>query len=270
MVTIVPTVDPNTLIELKRRHIDQCSAPLDGMWLDGFVPQAQHYTFCNSESLVGYCCVNSDGFLLQFYVQESHADQRASLFHSVVTSTISGVTPVRGAFASTAEPHYLSLCLDNFKRHSVHAIMYELGNNTPPNPSGFQLTPLTSRHLEAAVEFVMKNTGAPEAWLRGYLATLIDRRELTGYWEGDDLIAYGELRKSSGLQPGICDLGVIVDKSRRGTGLATRTLKQLIQNTLARGMQPICSTEKGNIAAQKAICKAGFAARNLILKLTSE
>ena len=56
------------LSDLKQQYIDQTTAPLDGMWLTGFVPMASHFGFYENQELVGYYCINNDGYLLQFYL----------------------------------------------------------------------------------------------------------------------------------------------------------------------------------------------------------
>ena len=102
------------LKELKQQYIAQTTAPLDGMWLCGFVPMATHFGFYGGEELVGYFCVNDGGFLLQFYLCPSHQDQASHLFDSALKLKNPSIEKINGAFVSTAEPQYLSLCLDGF------------------------------------------------------------------------------------------------------------------------------------------------------------
>ena len=99
-----------------------------------------------------------------------------------------------------------------------------------------------------------------------YYGNLIDRRELYGVWENERLIATGESRGDVEYQTEYSDVGVIVAKSERGRGLATQILKQLVAMNQANGLKSICSTEKTNIAAQKAISRAGFVSSNRIIQ----
>ncbi len=100
------------LTELKQQYIDQTTAPLDGMWLCGFVPMASHFGFYDKKQLVGYCCVNDEGYLLQFYLRPDVQDQASQLFYDVLNQKNSPNEKINGAFVSTAESQYLSLCLD--------------------------------------------------------------------------------------------------------------------------------------------------------------
>ena len=108
--------------------------------------------------------------------------------------------------------------------------------------------------------------GAPEEWLTDYFSNLISRQELFGLWENDRLLATGESRGYDEYQTEYADVGVIVAEPERGKGLATQILKQLVSMNEAKGLRSICSTEKTNLGAQKAIRRAGFFASNRIVR----
>ncbi len=259
------------LDELKQLYMQQTTAPLDGMWLCGFIPTATHYGFYEGNELGGFCCVNDDGYLLQFFVSSRYQHQSSPLFGSIALRGDSPAGVVKGAFASTAEPLYLSLCLDHFTAFEVNALMYQLDDpreHAPGAPHTMILSMTTMRavHLPEAVEFAIAAIGAPAEWLNGYYAGLIEREELFGLWRGDRLIAVGESRGYDELQTDYADVGVIVAQSERGRGLATKILKDLVTMNERKGLRSICSTERENIAAQKAIRRAGFFARNRIIQ----
>ena len=128
------------------------------------------------------------------------------------------------------------------------------------------MTVAKSEQLSEMVDFAKINVGAPEQWLTGYYTNLINRRELFGFWQNGRLLAAGESRGYDEYQTDYADLGVIVDESARGNGLATNVLKQLTIITEDKGLKPILSTEKNNIGAQKAISRAGFFAGNRIVQ----
>ncbi len=253
--------------ELKQQYITQTTAPLDGMWLCGFVPMAAHFGFYENEKLVGFCCINGAGYLLQFFLCSENQDQSALLLGSILSQNNLPIEKINGAFASTAEPQYLSLCLDNFSNFKVNSLMYQLNKKQEAGQEHkLPLTVVKSEQLAELIDFAKSNVGAPEQWLTGYYTNLINRQELFGFWKKGQLLAAGESRGYDEYQTGYADLGVIVSESARGKGLATTVLKQLITITETRGLIPICSTEKGNISAQKAISRAGFIADNRIIQ----
>ena len=64
MIRIEKIAAIEELAEFKQEYINQATAPLDGMWLCGFVPLAIHFEFYEDKNLIGYCCNNDEGYLL--------------------------------------------------------------------------------------------------------------------------------------------------------------------------------------------------------------
>lgn len=254
------------LNELKVQYFLQASAPLDGMWHFGFVPMADHFGFYQENSLLGYCCINSEGYMLQFYLSPLSRILAADLFYSLTKQSHALIGSIKGAFVSTAESAYLSLCLDQSASLKVNALMYQQGI---PQQTRELLTMqlATEDQLTIFVAFSVANIAAPEQWLIGYFKQLIEREELFGYWNNGKLLASGECRVVDEFQCGYADLRMIVTESNRGKGIATRALQYLVEMAEKKGLKSICSTEIHNIAAQKAISRAGFITDNRIIKI---
>ena len=254
---------------LKAEYLARTTAPLDGMWLCGFLPLAQHFGLYRGGALAGYVCINDEGYMLQFYICQDQMSEVQVIFADMISGNFAELPEIKGAFASTAEPDYLSLCLDNFSAFEVNALMYQLSRSLEISKNSdplWSLTALRVEHLPEAIEFCIRNIGAPEEWLRGYLSNLIERQEVFGCWQDGELIGTGENRKFDDVQQGYTDVGVIVSEQQRGKGLATWILQQLVGQALAMDLKPMCSTERDNIAAQKAISRAGFIANNRIFQ----
>ena len=295
MIQIRKVDSIDQLRHLKTQYLTQTTAPLDGMWLSGFLPVSDHFGLYENDRLVGYFCISSDGYLLQFHMCEEHlyqqhpsqnrCDQAAAVFGRIMNNEGAVVAQVKGAFVSTAEPQYLSHCFDHCSKFEVNALMYQLPDQSGPRPSPgigqsqdealpldeslMEVLPMNRVQIEQIDEliaFAKANIGAPEQWLAGYYTNLINRRELFGFWQHGRLQAAGESRGNDEFQTDYADLGVIVDESARGKGLATLVLKQLVLTARARGLIPICSTEKGNTGAQRAINRAGFVAKHRIVR----
>ena len=254
------------LSDFKQQYMRQTTAPLDGMWLCGFVPIASHYGLSLDGELIGFFCVNAEGYLLQFFVQSQYQRRSSELFEKILRTS---PEPINGAFVSTAEPLYLSLCFDHFSGFKVNALMYQLDDASGANNAidgDLGLTEVAPGQLAETVEFAVAAIGAPAAWLESYYGNLISRQELFGVWENGHLVATGESRGYDEYQTSYADLGVIVAPSERGRGLATRVLKRLVAMNEAKGLKSICSTEKANRGAQIAISRAGFSDRNRIIQ----
>jgi len=268
MLNIKAIENLEEISHLKQAYFTQSTAPLDGMWHFGFALMSAHFGFYEQQQLVGYCCINGEGYMLQFYLADDAKTDSKQLFTLIAEQNSAVIGEVKGAFVSTAEPHYLSLCVDQSSVLNVNALMYQqTKRSTESKKNDLQLKLAEPEQLSAFVEFAATNIGAPEQWLTGYFSNLISRKELFGYWHEGELLATGECRLFDEHQTEYADLGMIVGQSQRGKGIATQVLNWLVNCANKRGLTPICSTESGNLGAQKAIQRAGLVALNRIVQI---
>lgn len=80
MLEIRPIESLEETSQLKQAYFAQSSAPLDGMWHFGFVPMSAHLGFYEQGILVGFCCINDEGYMLQFYLSSEAKTDAKSLF----------------------------------------------------------------------------------------------------------------------------------------------------------------------------------------------
>lgn len=66
---------------------------------------AKHWGFYMQETLVGFCCINDDRYMLQFYLVPNCQLYTQALFTLIAEQSSFIIGPVKGAFVSTAEPH---------------------------------------------------------------------------------------------------------------------------------------------------------------------
>ena len=228
-----------------------------------FFPVAKHWAIQSGEEMVGYCAINEVNALIGFQVfspERAEADFKHCL----------EALGVSDAFVSTAEPQYFSLCMDHQTNVSVNALMFEdAGSEAAPVafPSGAEFRKVTQAEFNSAIDFGLRSIGDRRDWLEGYYAERIQKEELFGLWNGRELRAAGELRISP-IQEGVADVGMVVSPEFRKRGFATLILKQLRCQGQQRGLRLVCSTEKGNIGARKAILQAGFVSSHRILRIT--
>jgi RimJ/RimL family protein N-acetyltransferase len=267
MININKIESLSELTALKKTYFNSAIAPLDGMWHFGFVPMAKHFGFYVEQNLIGFCCVNDEGYLLQFYIEPNFYGFSQELFRLISQNNSSIIGEVKGAFVSTAEHSYQALCLDNSVSFKVNALMYQHNSVLIDDQNeSIDMKLVSAEKLSELVSFAVTNIGAPEQWLIQYYGNLIVRKELFGYWHKGQLLAAGECRLFDQYQTEYADLGMIVAQSARGQGLAQKVLKYLTKHADNQGLKAICSTETGNTAAQKAITHAGFTSTHRIVQ----
>jgi len=255
--------EPAALADLKQQYLQQCSSALDGMWTH-FTAAADHFAIVFDGKTVGYCIVNDEHKLLQFFAPTLN-DARPA-FKQVLDEL-----DITGAFTATSEASYLALCMDQQKSVAVNALMYHLETDThfeaAAFPSGSDFKCLKSTDLAQSVAFGVQTLGMDAGWLQGYFGGLIAGEKLYGLWQDGTLIATGECRPSDSQSP-YADVGMIVSKNHRKLGIATNVLRQLLHICVGKSLKAICSTEADNVGAQKAIANAGFTSHHRILEVT--
>jgi RimJ/RimL family protein N-acetyltransferase len=267
MISLHPC-DLSSIQNLKSEYLSSLVGPMDGMWDVGFTDPAPHWEIRMDGALAGYYAATEEGTLLQFHVTPAFEKHRRTLLDHVVAPG-----HLSEAVVSTIDPAHLSCCLELQKSLAVHTYLYEIDTEVPPaHPEeallNFRL--IEPEELERTISFQETCLGSEEDlsdWLRGYSANLIQRKELFALYRDEDWIGVGECRRSDS-QAGIADLGVMVNPEHRRSGWATYILTRLRADGKANGERSICSTEVENVAAQRAIIKAGFVSRHRILNVT--
>ncbi len=257
--------DDDDLADLRRGYLAALTAPFDGMW-EAFAGMSRHRELRAHGERAGYFCVNDEGRLLQFYVVEPFESLAAKLFAEAVARD-----EVEGAMVSTADPLFLGLCLDLQKEVTVHTYLYRDHDRGEAARAAFveaSFDPVEAGELEAVAELQRASLDQDLGdWLVGYLENLIARRELYALRLDGEVLGTGEARISD-RQPPYADLGVITMRRHRARGVASNILQRLKQLCTSRGLVPICSTTADNVAARRAIARAGFVSRHRILNVT--
>ena len=265
MLSIHPLPDPSDLRPLKAAYLEGLLAPLDGMWEVGFIQAAPHFEIRLDGQQAGYCVIDQESTLTQFFVKAELQAHGRALLEQVLAQR-----SVTHAIAFTLDPYFLSLCLDLQVGVKVHSYLYELPTaGAGPCEEIEELTfrPLSETELQRTIEFqrsCLSGDAQLTEWLTSYSANLIDREELFVLSQHEEWIGLGECRRSDS-QAGVADVGMMVAPSQRRRGWATDILRRLCAHCVANGLRPICSTTVANVGAQRAITNAGFISRHRIL-----
>lgn len=243
----------------REAYLRRLTAPLDDMWL-AFAEMAEPSGLFEQGECVGVCAVDGDRRMLRFCLRPELASQSEDWLRFAVEGL--GVTEL---IVPTYDPDFLAPALDLGARVSVHTLLFTECEPTE-GPGVDEVRVAAPGDFDRLVAFQEAAIGAPRAFLEDYVGARIERGELR--WVGDAarVLATGELRLDGG-QAEVAHLGLIVAADARGQGLGTRLLRTLRDETLAQGRCPICSTERDNAAARKAIERAGFRARHRLLSV---
>ena len=252
--------DRSAYEEHRAAYLAQLVAPLDDMW-GTFADQAEPFALRLGSRLVGSGSVDGEGQLLRLHVEPSHQHRATDLLRALIEAA-----PVACLIVATSDPVYLSAALDLGRGVESHSLLF--AHAVPP-----EIAPLEDLRWAGPedhgrlVDFQVEVLGAPRDFLEPYVRERLERREVLLVESRAGLSALGELRRDR-QQPGVAQLGMIVDPAERGRGLGSRLMATLVTRSLEEGLRPHCSTEVANPAARRAIERAGFRANHRLLRVT--
>lgn len=234
------------------------AGPEDDMWAT-FADLADPFSLTWDEGVVGRFSVDAEKRLHGFYVAEKFRALSVALLARLI-----GELDVAAAMTSTVDPEFLSLCLAHGATAEPMALMYDHVGD-PESQQAIDLHRATTADHAAAVAFSRSELGSPTNFLDPYLSQRIDLGELYLVKDAGRIRASGELRVDR-RTPGNAHLGFVVAADSRGQGLGSRLMRTLTGLALEQELTPRCSTEPTNVAAQRAIVRAGFRHRHTVLR----
>ncbi len=263
MLTCIQLEHADAIHRLRDDYLRTLVAPMDGMWESAVIARATFWEIQDGEQSAGYFCTGSDNDLLRFHLLENYQAQAQEIFRWIVSTC-----GIQYAIASTIEPLYFSLCLDNQVSITLHSYLFRDDKHIEllPGISDSIFRQAEKKELDDIVRFYRANTEGPGEWIEAFLHERLNRAELFALYDRQILVATGECIPSQ-KQPSYADLGMVVAQSYRGRGVGSFMLTQLKKHCYEAGWKPICSCAADNRASKKAIEKAGFVSEQRMVKV---
>jgi predicted acetyltransferase len=241
-------------------YYQQIIAPLDSMWESLYIQQSTPYLIQLEEIEIGFCCIDSEKSITQAYIQSSHQ----YLMQAVITQLIKEKL-ANSAKLSSIEPISFNAALYLSKSIEKDSINYQyIPAQTQQTVANLSLQLGQKADADKLRAYMKEEFGFDDNF--GYTDERIERQEIYYLSDSEGVLATGECRLSDS-QPRFADIGMSVRANQRGKGVATNVLAQLVQLAKNQNRIPICSTTVGNIAAQKAIVRAGFSPSHIIFRI---
>ncbi len=251
---------------IKENFYKSLHGPFDGTWDELAHEHAQLWGFYVDDQLIGYCSKYEQDTLINFFVDKNHSHLKNELFVRALY-----VLETAQAIVCTNNTGFLTLSLEKSRNMKVHAYLFEHVHDIRlPQPAainGSQPVLVSMQELNTLLDFCVANTQSQFDRMENYLKRLIERQEIFLLKKEGKIIASCEIRDSRS-QPGISDIGVIVDKDHRQKGIGSWLMAFAKQLSATRGNTPICSCLQSNTASRKMIENAGFSPTNMMLNIS--
>jgi len=249
------------VLDYRKQLYNSFTAPLDGMWEALYIANATNYLIKYEGKEIGYCCIDQDKSLNQLFLKESHRYLMKTIVAELINRSV-----IILAHLSSIEPTVFNTCLLFSKAIEANTINYTFSSVQEKNVSAgiLNLNKATIHEGDKIRAFFKEEIGFEDSF--GYTENLIKRGEIYIVEEENVIIATGECRLSDS-QPEYADVGMVVKNTNRKKGLGASVLSELLTIALKRKRKPICSTTVDNVAAQKAIERAGFYNSHTVFKM---
>jgi predicted GNAT family acetyltransferase len=258
-MNFTPTQNTGIIKDLRAKLYLKLSAPIDAMWEQLYISSSQHYLIEKDDTVIGYCCINHEGSLLQIFLLEAYNSSMEIVLKALIDSKL-----ITSASLSSNEPISFNACLALSKNIQANTFCFEHTNIPIDTASSLKIELVTTEDMPSVKAFLKEQVGMDDTF--GYTENLVSRKEIFLVKETDVILATSECRMSDS-QPEIADLGIIVNKEYRGKGIATQVMQLQVNKVLKANRKPICSTTLDNLAAKRAIEKSGFYCTNIIFQI---
>lgn len=234
-------------------------APIDAMWEQLYIASSQHFLIEYEGGNIGYCCINEDGCLTQIFLEEEFYSKMDHVIEELIR-----VELIYSACLSSNEPIGFNACIQHSTSTNANTYCFKHFNRAIEINPTLNIELVANEDIPAIKVFLKEQVGMDDTF--GYTENLVSRKEIYMVKESDAIIATSECRMSDS-QPGIADLGIIVNKDHHGKGIGTRVMQMQVNRVLQANRKPICSTTIDNLASKKMIEKSGFYCSNIIFDI---
>lgn len=256
MIKFIKTNNTDTINRLRSELYKQLTAPIDAMWEQLYIASSQHYLIQAGDSILGFCCINGEGCLMQIFLEQKYYAKMIEVFEELIKSEM-----INSASLSSNEPVGFNACLFHSKSNKPNTFCFEHLNTLMAVNSTIDLELASVDDIPAIKSFYKEQVGMDDTF--GYTENLVKRKEIFIVRESGVIISVSE-RRMSDSQPDIADLGIIVHMDYQGRSIATQAMQLQVNSVLKLNRKPICSTTCENIASRKVIENSGFYCSNII------
>ncbi|MFY0684894.1 MAG: GNAT family N-acetyltransferase [Balneola sp.] len=256
----IKTKNTKKIDDLRSQLYQSLTAPVDAMWEQLYINSSEHYLIQDDTLHLGYCCINEDKCLTQIFLMKNHLAKMSTVLETLISNGL-----ITSASLSSNEPVAFNTCLFYLKSITTNTFCFEHINEELNVDASINLEIVTFDDIPAIKKFYKEQVGMDDTF--GYTENLVDRKEIFMLKNSEIIIATSECRMSDS-QPNIADLGIIVNQSFQGKGIATKIMKIQVNRVLKTGRKPICSTTYDNAASKKAIERSGFYCSNIIYDMS--
>lgn len=251
---------PTTIEKLKKIRTDYLNSlpEFQELYIELMIQHANCYLLQVDNNDAGYAIVNSDGALIEFYVENKYISVNNAIFNQLINEL--SITDI---YCKSFDFLLLSNCLLNTYSYSLMGVLYreyvETGL-TKDLAINMQKADLTS------VNFLLRQDDSIKELFetKQQITDFITNENVFLFYRENEFAGCGMVLKTN-ADWDYCDLGVWVTPDKRGKSIGTQILLHLREFALIHNLKPSCGCAIDNIASQKTIEKSGFVSKHKLI-----
>lgn len=217
--------------------------------------QCQYYKINMNSEWVGYCCINSEKTLWEFYLVKS------ALIHSQeVFKFLIDMDYVATAECKSFDHLLMSLCLDFHKKASSSAYLFREYADMKDS-----LSTIGNISYRLAVKEDYNSISAISGDFFHDLEKEILKEEVFAFYSNNELLGAGTCKRILDHMNNY-DIGMVVAKEHRNKGIGTFIIVKLKEYCYNNNLNPVCGCWYFNHASKKTLERAGFITKHRIIR----
>jgi predicted acetyltransferase len=205
---------------------------------------------------VGYCCIDSQKTLWQFYLIQS-----AVIYSQKVFKFLIDMNYIVAAECLTYDHLLMSLCLDFHKKANCSGYIFRDDANMQCQINSCGNIKYRIATKEDYNQLSEIDSITPNLAFFYNLDDSIHNKEVFIFFSDEEIIGAGTCKKVWNSK-NYYDIGMVVAKKHRHKGIGTYIIKRLKEYCYDRNYVPICGCAYSNIASKKTLERAGFIAKH--------
>lgn len=209
------------------------------------------------ETDIGYCIVNSEDIILEFYLIDNYIPICEDIFKLVLTKL-----SISKAFCKSFDSVFLKCCITYHKSLKLEGILFrdmiEKDVEKPHPNLKFRIGESEDfSQISLFKEGFFENNGELKVYL--------DNKRLFCFLINDEIIGCGIFSRIIKNRPDF-DIGMVVHPKYRRKGFGTYIINHLKNFCLENNWRPICGCGIENIGSRHTLEKAGFVSKHNLLE----
>lgn len=222
--------------------------------------KCSYYQIYMDSVLIGYCCIDKEKTLWEFYLLKSDRVHAQEVFKLLIDQEL-----MAAAECKSYDHLLMSLCLDYHKKSACSAYLFR--EVTKVQDPVIPYKDITFRMAEEEDYAVLAEHDRIAEGVNFFhdLKEDIDHNEVFIFYAGQEFIGSGTVKK---IWSGFVhrDIGMLVPEQHRYKGIGTYIIIKLIEYCRNNKLIPVCGCWYFNYASKKTLERAGFLAEHRMIR----